>query len=175
MGVVSRRNFPPTVEQTVHGAHTRPDSVSTMFYFPGREADYSHSSVVQLRMCIYLNTLLIYVSHLKRRLQLPSVNGAKSFVRRCCFPPYMVSPLPVYLTDGYKTHTFKSIISYFAYLTSLDDYFSYMSIANSVPLLVMLSHKVVGFRRFDSLCTSLCSTQEQFTFRIQEINIACLL
>lgn len=88
---------------------------------------------------MHQTTLLIYVSHLKRRLQAPSVNGAKSFVRRC-FPPYMVSPRPLYVTDGYKKQTFKSILSYFAYLTSFDTYFSYMSIANSVPLLVMLSH-----------------------------------
>jgi len=38
---ISRRNFPPTDEQTVPGAHTLSNSVGTKFPFLGRETDYS--------------------------------------------------------------------------------------------------------------------------------------
>jgi hypothetical protein len=51
VGVVCRRNFPPTDVEIVPETHTRSDSVGKTFSFPGREADCSHSSVVQLRMC----------------------------------------------------------------------------------------------------------------------------
>ena len=60
MGTISPRSVPPTDVLTVPGAHTRSDLVGTSFSFPGREADYTRSSVVQLRMCGSITIFPLY-------------------------------------------------------------------------------------------------------------------
>ena len=109
MAVFSRRNVPPTDVLNVPGAYTRSDLVGTSFSFSGREADYTRSSVVQLRMCGAVTLFPLYVSVFYTRTIYSIRMQAEALVSQPAYGYHTTTAKPQRNTNTHRTRAIQSM------------------------------------------------------------------